>query len=292
MTIQQGFDPDPRVVDVTATGEFSAESLPGGCFGLVTARPQYAVNYAGGAAPLYLAATSSADAVMVVNTPDGRWLCDDDSAGQLNPGLMITGPAAGRYDIWVGVYNESEAPAQLTISSRAFDGAGGADVAEPPFQDPIAPQLRPVAGGDLNPNAPPSDGTSTLTAGFADDPRTSPVTAGGPVDAENLGGLCVGWVSAAPQHVLTYEANNTFDLFLSAEADEGQDLVMVVQTPNGEFLCNDDRGDVDYAEGAGYFPGLQISDPEAGDYTIWVGTYDQGATIAAQLNMSEVRFFP
>lgn len=45
------------------------------------------------------------DTALLVNTPSAQWFYDDDSAGDLQPHLMISGVGDGRLDAWVGTYN-------------------------------------------------------------------------------------------------------------------------------------------------------------------------------------------
>jgi hypothetical protein len=69
-----------------------------------------------GILPLIFSVQSPADTTLVVNDPNGNWLCNDDTDG-LNPEVRIDGPIAGRYDVWVGTYNTGALePATLQIS--------------------------------------------------------------------------------------------------------------------------------------------------------------------------------
>ncbi|MEZ4639472.1 MAG: hypothetical protein R2856_31690 [Caldilineaceae bacterium] len=53
--------------------------------------------------------------------------------------------------------------------------------------------------------------------------------------------------------------------------------MLVVETPSGEFLCNDDANE------AILDPVVQIDDPEQGRYNIWVGSYDEGQLLPGLL---------
>jgi hypothetical protein len=46
--------------------------------------------------------TASADTTLVINAPDGSWICADDVNG-VNPAVSIN--AAGQYDVFVGSYD-------------------------------------------------------------------------------------------------------------------------------------------------------------------------------------------
>ena len=53
---------------------------------------------------------------LVVNLPDGSWLCKDDFQGT-NPGLVLPRPMSGQYDVWVGSYDRGRGiPTQVFFS--------------------------------------------------------------------------------------------------------------------------------------------------------------------------------
>jgi serine protease Do/protease YdgD len=129
-----------------------------------------------------------------------------------------------------------------------------------------------------NYNRPPSFGTLNLSANFAPDPVVVNVTAGGTVAAERLGGReCVGSIADAPDVRLNYRAGG-LPLYLSAVSRA--DVTLVVNLPNGQWACNDDFQGTD--------PGLIFRSPQSGQYDIWIGHYDRGSRVPAQLRISEV----
>lgn len=115
VTLSAGFMPDPHHVQLTAGGNIPANRLGRDCAGTIADAPDVRLNYSGGGFPLYIFANSRADVTLVVNLPDGSWLCNDDFIGT-DPGLVLTRPASGQYDIWVGVFDGGTAPARLGIS--------------------------------------------------------------------------------------------------------------------------------------------------------------------------------
>lgn len=115
LALSAGFMPDPRHVDLTAGGRIPADRLGRDCAGTIAEAPDVRLNYTAGSFPLYLFATSRADVTLVVNLPDGSWICNDDFIGT-DPGIVLTRPASGQYDIWVGVFSGDTAPARLGIS--------------------------------------------------------------------------------------------------------------------------------------------------------------------------------
>lgn len=117
--LNANFMPDPYVVNITAGGTIPAERLGvPGCVGTIANAPDVRLHYnAGMGLPLVIMATSRrADLTLVVNLPNGRWLCNDDFIG-LDPGVVMNNPMSGQYDIWVGSYDRSRGiPAQVLIS--------------------------------------------------------------------------------------------------------------------------------------------------------------------------------
>ena len=115
-----GFLPDPKVVAVRAGGNIDANDAVGShCRGFITNRPDVRVYYqAGNTYPLILSVDSREDTTLVVNGPDGRWYCDDDSGNRgMNPSIRFRRPMSGRYEVWVGTYRAGpSAPARLHIS--------------------------------------------------------------------------------------------------------------------------------------------------------------------------------
>ena len=119
-SLSAGFSPDPHTVGLTAGGEIDVGAVVAGCAGFVANPPDYRLNYSAGSFALYLSAMSDDDVTLVVNGPDRRWYCDDDSAGNLNPGVIFSNPLSGQYDIWVGTYGGGYPPATLRISEIGY----------------------------------------------------------------------------------------------------------------------------------------------------------------------------
>ncbi|MDB5411946.1 MAG: peptidase and chymotrypsin/Hap [Rubritepida sp.] len=116
MELTTNFQPDPRSIDVTAGGPINSERLGHGCTGSVANAPDVRIQYQAGTLPFYVSVQSSADTTLVVNLPDGTWLCNDD-LNDLNPGIVIARPASGQYDVWIGVFGGgSGIPARLMVS--------------------------------------------------------------------------------------------------------------------------------------------------------------------------------
>ena len=114
--LTSGFTPDPYTVNLQAGGNINASSLPGACRGMIANAPDFELTYRSGSLPLAIRAYSNVDTTLVVNGPDGRWYCDDDSLGNANPQVYFSSPMSGVYDIWVGTYAGGVQPATLQIT--------------------------------------------------------------------------------------------------------------------------------------------------------------------------------
>ena len=102
-TVNPGFT---RTVSVASGGSVNAAVLGSSCKGFIASNPDFNVQFQTlfGLIPLAISVQSNADTTLVVQRPDGVYICDDDSGGNLNPRLQINNPQAGVYHVWVGTY--------------------------------------------------------------------------------------------------------------------------------------------------------------------------------------------
>jgi hypothetical protein len=117
-SLSSGFTPDPLIVALQSGGDIDAATLElspqnesGICRGSVTSSPDYRIDWSGSTTNLriFYAAADNGDTTLIVQTPDGNWLCDDDTGGNLQPQIDIANPEAGAYAIWVGSFQTEEA---------------------------------------------------------------------------------------------------------------------------------------------------------------------------------------
>jgi hypothetical protein len=120
-TLHNGFEPDPVSTRVQSGGNINAARLGGPCKGFINGPPDVSVTYTAGQYPISIWVNSSVDTTLVINGPDGKWYCDDDSAGNNNPGIRFDHPDSGRYDIWVGNFSSDSA---VTTSDVYFSERG------------------------------------------------------------------------------------------------------------------------------------------------------------------------
>lgn len=115
--LNSGFTPDPYTVSLQSGGSIEASQAASSCRGYVANAPDVRLHYSSGSLPLIISVAASADTTLVINAPDGRWYCDDDSGDGYNPSVRFNSPGSGRYEIWVGTYGGANLePATLNIS--------------------------------------------------------------------------------------------------------------------------------------------------------------------------------
>ncbi|HVQ08170.1 MAG TPA: hypothetical protein VMS43_07015 [Allosphingosinicella sp.] len=116
--LDSGFSGDPRVIPVRAGGTIDASRLGSPCTGFIARAPDVRLTYDAGSLPLIISVAAASDTTLVVNAPDGRWYCDDDSGdAPLNPMVRFNEPDSGRYEIWIGTFSDTGSqPARLHIS--------------------------------------------------------------------------------------------------------------------------------------------------------------------------------
>lgn len=257
--LSAGFSPDPLAIGLQAGGRDDAGGLANGCYGAIDfTAPDVTVSYTAGAYPLTLYAESGSDTTLVVNAPDGRWYCNDDTDG-LDPRVTFPNPMSGTYRVWVGTFGGGTAPATLYVSEQGGHGGTGGH------------------GRGPNPNADPTHGTRYLSAGFRPDPLSVGVQAGGGDAASAVADGCSGYIDfAAPDINFTYTAGlYRFGIYATSDSD----TTLVVYAPDGQWHCDDDGGD-------GLNPRIDFADPMSGTYSVWLGTYG-GGTAGATVHATE-----
>ena len=136
-----------------------------------------------------------------------------------------------------------------------------------------------IEGGTLDFDNSPTYGSVELTALFSPDPYTIEVVSGGAVDASYLGGECVGHAAEAPDLRLSWSGVSPL-LRVFFNAASAEDASLLVNLPDGTWLCNDDTDGLD--------PQVLLSDPPEGQYDIWVGSYERGEFFSGTLSISEL----
>ena len=88
--------------------------------GYFTAAPDFSFQLSGmSGLQLVISAVSECDSALLINTASAGWYYDDDDNGNLDPKIVLTRPADGRIDIWIGTYDGAYCDAQLRMETFA-----------------------------------------------------------------------------------------------------------------------------------------------------------------------------
>ncbi|MGD2046016.1 MAG: hypothetical protein PVJ80_09390 [Gemmatimonadota bacterium] len=259
LRLKEGFMPDPQTVSVTSGGGIEVE-VSGCSYGYVSEAPDVDLYYTTtSGSSLYIYAEGEGDTMLLVNTPSGEWVCDDDSHDDLDPIIRFPNADDGLYDIWVGSYSQENHSATLYVSEIDPDGGSS------------------TSSGSPDISAAPTFGRVELDAGFTPDPHIVELRAGGSI-AVDVGSCDYGYVASAPDVDLYFDADGGGNLYIYVESDD--DTTLLINRPDGNWLCDDDgHGSLD--------PIVEVPKAASGLYDIWVGTY--GDDLAdARLYISEV----
>lgn len=313
-TLSAGFEPDPLLIEISAGGlvDASAQALGTGCRGFAATAPDYRINWSGESELLRLffePDDAASDTTLIVNTAGGQWTCNDDGSG-VNPVVTLENPTPGQIDIWVGTFTDdnglvsgtlyvTENPAWDSSDDFVLDPQTADESDFEPFFDygddeadidqVLVNSLTTVSPSSLTylpeydtveASADPLYGVVTLGVDQLLRPYKTFITSGGGLDASelNLGTGCNGFITAEPSfRVLWNDAD--LDETLAFIFTASDDTTLIVQTPEGDYVCNDDAA-------SGLFnPQVNIEDATSGVYDIWVGSFNQDEVIGGRLRV-------
>lgn len=264
VTLAPGFMPDPHTTQGVAGGARNASSLnTPGCRGYIATQPDHLFVATANFTNMRIMVRAVEDTTLVIQRPDGSYICDDDTEGR-NPvvqGLLTP----GTYKIFIGAYRASERP-NYTLGFSELSS--------------IVPSSLPVPAGTAGPGT-PAAGTEqivTLARGFMPDPKIVMGSTTGTVAASTMGPGCTGFVGVAPNHTLVLQSDSPG---MRVMARSATDLMLAVRRPDGTVICNDD------GTGQGFNP-LLAQPFTAGTYQIYVGTYQANTSAAYRLGFSEM----
>lgn len=288
LDLDAGHPLDPFLVSVNGGGDIAASTLSAECSGYVDADPTVAINWSGETEFLEAFFYSDHDPVLVVETPDGDILCNDDAnALLLDPVVQIDNPVEGRYSFWVGAQYEGHLlPGILVLTTSPEVNIGTFALGELVRREAIPEQpvdlidMQDEAGELLEAIADMDVEAVALTSGM--DEVTQEVTAEGAIPAfeaptNNLS--CTGFVADTPDFVFEWDGESEgVRIFFEGDGD----ATLIVATPESGFICNDDAAGVDTLN-----PLVDIANPSAGRYSVFVGRVNPAEVVNGSLTLIE-----
>ena len=252
ISLESGFQPDPFIYGLRAGGPVGADSH--GFRGYLPASPSVMLEFSPDKFPLTIILRSDSDTVMMLRTPGGRTLFNDDFDG-LDAGFTLYEPESGLYEIYAGLLNDTLPTAAELEITEIYAPDRPAPVASPGLdEEPLAGRL-------------------SLEAGFSPEPFTRETTLEGRF---GFGDSYNGFFTEAPTFSLNYTAGPQ-PLTILNESDH-VDTVMLIYTPEGQWEYNDDFD--------GLNAGIRFDSPVSGEYLIWMGSYSR-APSSGRLLVSE-----
>ncbi|MEZ4584327.1 MAG: hypothetical protein R3A10_22305 [Caldilineaceae bacterium] len=293
LDLAAGFPLDPFLVSVNGGGSVDASQFGEGCTGFVNEAPTVSLNWEGETDFVEAFFYSASDPVMVVQTPAGDYLCSDDANEMLlDPVIEMAQPANGRYNIWVGSYTpEQLIPGLLVLTTRSEINLGTFDLASLVQRTPIpedvlepeevAPRRAESAAGRAT-AATMAEAAAVLSNEDIIDGVKQNVTAEGSVPAFELPAddvFCAGFIGEEPDFSFDLEAEgDRLRVYFESQADS----TLVVQLPDGTYLCNDDA-----VTGDNLNPLVEIPAPSSGRYNVFVGRLQLDEPITGELFVVE-----
>ncbi|HXF61769.1 MAG TPA: hypothetical protein VNK95_09130, partial [Caldilineaceae bacterium] len=273
INLGDGLPLDPFLVSVNGGGPFSAAGLGPGCSGYISNAPVVSVNWTGTASLLELFFYSDHDPVLVIRTPTGQILCNDDANHVLlDPVIQIDAPPPGVYNVWVGSYDRDQLiPGLLVLTTDPAMNIGAFRPGDLVTREPIPEvAVRPAeVRRTLLPTvtAPVAGAVTPLQLGTT--PISLTVVVTGVVPAFDLpiqGALCSGYIN--PHIDLSFSwPGGAENLRIFFEGDGDSSLLII--GPGGMVYCNDDA-----ARNQNLNPVVTIPNAPPGDYLVFVGRLD------------------
>lgn len=261
--LNAGFLLDPYLLRVLGGGLQSAADLDAACTGYVPAAPNVTLNWTGTSDVLSIFIYSDADPVLVIETPDGEFLCNDDAGALvLDPLVTIDAPAEGSYNIYVGSAEAGDFHTGFLVLTELIADLGSLDLT-PLLDRRDAPIIDTQAiAAALNYDITPIFGSVEIGPGF--DTVEAIVAGGGAIPIHNLPFVdetCAGFASVVPSYAFTWSGNGSgLTVFLEAQAD----AALVIRTPDGEIVCSDN------VSADNFNPSVDIPNPTEGEYDIYI----------------------
>lgn len=284
--LQAGFALDPTFISVNAGGEVDASLLNPACRGFINRQPVVTINWSGEAEFVRTFFVSDSDPTLVVLTPDGHIVCNDDANRLvLDPAVQISNPVSGTYRIWIGSIAANQLiPGVLVMTTKSEVNLGtfrlGALIQRPVLAEP---QVTPSPSNRETISAAIAAAAASAPALTADSGvTTTAISAEGTIPLFQLNLLnpqCSGEVSSAPDFVFNWTGPaDQLSIFFEGDRDS---TLLVVGAGGAVVACNDDT-----EAGVNVNPLVVLQQPPDGLYGVWVGRLDPTQPVTGTLTIS------
>jgi hypothetical protein len=286
LDLDAGLPLDPTFVSVQAGGEVDASLLSSECVGFINDQPVVTVKLANAVPYADVFFMSDSDPTLVVLTPDGQLLCNDDWHDDvLDPSLQLTDAPAGVYRIWIGSYAKNQLiPGVLVLTTKPEFNLGafslGGLIQRPPT--PKAAGLPDVETAREAGIKAILDQAAEAVEFTGEEPVNASLTVSGTIPLFQLGlpnPACNGLVSGVPDFVFDWTGEGEqFTVFLEGDSD----ATLLVLSQDAELLaCGDDVED-----GVNINPSVTVTGATPGLYGVWVGRLDPSRPVIGTLTIT------
>jgi hypothetical protein len=287
--LEAGFALDPFFVSVNGGGETAASTFSEECTGYINADPTISVDWEGESDFLEAFFYSDHDPVMVIQMPDGEYLCNDDSnALLLDPVIEMTTPEKGTYHIWVGSFSPDQLiPGILVLTTRPEINVGTFSLGGLIQRESIPEDLVEIDEVQTR-REHLADALAELEVDIVElkaglEKIVTELTGDGEHAAFDIpldGVICNGYISEEPDYVFDWEGEaEALRVFYEADGD----ATLLVVTPDGSVVCNDD-----HASGENLNPLVSIPTPAEGQYSVFVGHINPDEAVSGNLTVTEL----
>jgi len=283
---EAGLPLDPFIISLQGGGPVDASTMAKECKGYVGKNPAVTVDYKGKAEMLKIFFYSDGDPVLLIQMPDGKFACNDNTnPALLDPTVTLSKPAQGRYNVWLGsVLKGDLIPGFLVFTSQGNVSAGGLalqNLVRRPAQPEVLPLSNRLTFAATRVAEAQAAVKTTEKLAPGGGPLTAQVTAAGDLPAPEVATgdtLCGGLITVAPTYAFEW-SGQAKALGVMFEGDG--DATVIVRTPDGKFVCADD------ADGPNNLnPLAVVGNPAAGSYLVWVGRTDPAQPVAGKLTVA------
>ena len=285
LDLAAGFPLDPTFMSLNGGGEVDASLLSPDCKGFINRNPVATVNWTGAAEMLRAFFYSDSDSTLVVLTPDGKLVCNDNANEQLlDPVLDIKNPVPGKYRIWVGsAANRQRIPGILVLTAKPEINLDTFELAKlvrrPTIPVTLAKPAPQVAADAVKKDIEAAAKTAPVLKPGAS--LKADVTAEGdiPLFQFPLTKTCAGLVAAKPSYVFKVVGQlPQVNVYFEGDADS---TLLVVGNDLKTVECNDDA-----EPGKNINPQVKLTNPAEGTYAVFVGRLDPSKPVKGTLTIS------